>query len=156
MILSNFSNLFNNLHFNEFHLYLITTFISLVLIVLQGVIYKKINIISILVYIAINACAILFSTVELKSTINVLITIGYFLVLIYILFDYLLTAKIYSIRKNKIQDYLKNSEFEYYIQINKKNKVIDYSLNLLSLTNRNNEGMYNLKFPELIFPQLYT
>ena len=140
MLIANLIDLFKNLHFNEFHLYLLISVVSIVLIVLKAVIYKKLDLICILLLIVTNACTALFSTVEVKSAINIVITIGYFLSLIYILLDYLFTAKCYSIRKNKIQDHLKNSEFEYYFQLNKKNKVVDYSLNLLSLTNRNNEG----------------
>ena len=73
------------------------------------------------------------------------------LVAAYSVYDFIVSLKIYIIRKSKIQDYLKNSEFEYYLQLNKRNKVIDFSANILTLTNRSKEGIRHLKFPEFLF-----
>ena len=145
------SNIFTNLHFNEFHIYLLCVVVTFILLLFKILIYKRIDIIGILSFVGITTLAVIFSTEELKSVWNIIITILYCIVLVYVILEYLYTAKCYSIRKNKIQDYLKNSEFEFYVQINKKNKIIDYSMNLLSLTNRTNEGMYDLKFPEFMF-----
>ncbi len=74
-----------------------------------------------------------------------------FVSLAYIIYETIMTFKIYEIRKTKVQDFLKNSEFEYFIQVGSKNQIIDYSNNILTLTNREKKYISQVKFPEVLF-----
>ena len=145
------NNIFSNLNLNSFHIYLFSSIFVLILIILKIVLHKKIDFIGILSFLIISTCALIFSQENICSVINIIFAVLYGLLFIYVLLDYIYTAKCHSICKTRIQDYLKNSEFEYFIQVNKKNRVIDYSLNFTNLANRDNEGIFNLKFPEIFF-----
>ena len=151
MVLSSLNNIFENLHFNAFDLYLICFVTSIILFVLNIVLNKKVDLISVAAIVAINACALLLSTKEVNSALNIIFAILYCLVAVYVLLAFIFYTKCKCICRTRIHDFLKNSEFEYYVQVNNKNKVIDYSLNLLSLIKRDNEGMYDIKFPNFIF-----
>lgn len=151
MVLSSLNNIFENLHFNAFDLYLICFVTSIILFVLNIVLNKKVDLISVAAIVAINVCALLLSTKEVNSALNIIFAILYCLVAVYVLLAFIFYTKCKCICRTRIHDFLKNSEFEYYVQVNNKNKVIDYSLNLLSLIKRDNEGMYDVKFPNFIF-----
>ena len=151
MIISSISNIFQNLNINAFHVYFICAIFAVVLLTINIVLNKKIDVIGLISFITITTCACLFSSKELNGVLNIIFAVLYILLAVYTLLAFMYFTKCSYICKTKVHDYLKNSEFEYFIQVNNKNKVIDFSLNLLTLTNRDSEGMYSLHFPELLF-----
>ena len=72
------SNIFTNLHFNEFHIYLLCVVVTFILLLFKILIYKRIDIIGILSFVGITTLAVIFSTEELKSVWNIIITILYY------------------------------------------------------------------------------
>ena len=153
-MLSFFNNIKRILDFIDLGEVAICTYMILIVVILAILKYVIINKKPIIDAVALVALfivsAILIST-STKLFVKLLITALFILLAAYAVYDFIVSAKIYILRKSKVQDYLKNSEFEYYLQLNKRNKVIDFSANILTLTNRSKEGLVHLKFPEFLF-----
>ncbi len=153
-MLSFINNIKRILDFIDFGEVAICTFmilLTIILGVLKFIIIKRKPIIdgaALLVVLIISAFLISTTT---NLPVKLLVTALFILVGAYSVYDFIVSLKIYILRKSKVQDYLKNSEFEYFLQLNKSNKVIDFSANILTLTNRSKEGMIHLKFPEFLF-----
>ena len=153
-MLSFFNNIKRILDFIDLGEVAICTYMILIVVILAILKYVIINKKPIIDAVALVALfivsAILIST-STKLFVKLLITVLFILLAAYAVYDFIVSTKIYILRKSKVQDYLKNSEFEYYLQLNKRNKVIDFSANILTLTNRSKEGLVHLKFPEFLF-----
>ena len=153
-MLSFINNIKRILDFIDFGEVAICTFLILVTIILGVLKYIIINKKPIIDAVALVVVVVISALVISQSTrlfTKLLVTALVILLAAYAVYDFIVSAKIYVLRKSKVQDYLKNSEFEYYLQLNRRNKVIDFSANILTLTNRNKEGMIHLKFPEFLF-----
>lgn len=153
-MLSFFNNIKRILDFIDLGEVAICTYMILIVVILAILKYVIINkkpiIDAAALVVLFIVSAILIST-STKLFVKLLITALFILLAAYAVYDFIVSAKIYILRKSKVQDYLKNSEFEYYLQLNKRNKVIDFSANILTLTNRSKEGLVHLKFPEFLF-----
>jgi len=153
-MLSFFNNIKRILDFIDLGEVAICTYMILIVVILAILKYVIINkkpiIDAAALVVLFIVSAILIST-STKLFVKLLITVLFILLAAYAVYDFIVSAKIYILRKSKVQDYLKNSEFEYYLQLNKRNKVIDFSANILTLTNRSKEGLVHLKFPEFLF-----
>ena len=153
-MLSFFNNIKRILDFIDLGEVAICTYMILIVVILAVLKYVIINkkpiIDAVAMVVLFIVSAILFST-STKLFVKLLITGLFVLLAAYAIYDFIVSTKIYMLRKSKVQDYLKNSEFEYYLQLNKRNKVIDFSANILTLTNRSKEGLIHLKFPEFLF-----
>ena len=125
--------------------------IVVILAILKYVIINKKPIIDAAALVVLFIVSAILISTSTKLFVKLLITALFILLAAYAVYDFIVSAKIYILRKSKVQDYLKNSEFEYYLQLNKRNKVIDFSANILTLTNRSKEGLVHLKFPEFLF-----
>ena len=133
----------------HFHVRLTCILAIVFMWVLKTVILKRKTILDVL---ALLACMVISYFIKITNNYTEwLITICYVCALGYAVYSYFVINKTYIIKKSKIHDYLKNSEFEYYLQVNEKNKIIDYSANILTLTNRNKDGIKNQKFPDYLF-----
>lgn len=153
-MLSFFNNIKRILDFIDLGEVAICTYMILIVVILAILKYVIINkkpiIDAAALVVLFIVSAILIST-STKLFVKLLITALFILLAAYAVYDFIVSTKIYILRKSKVQDYLKNSEFEYYLQLNKRNKVIDFSANILTLTNRSKEGLVHLKFPEFLF-----
>lgn len=153
-MLSFFNNIKRILDFIDLGEVAICTYMILIVVILAILKYVIINkkpiIDAAALVVLFIVSAILIST-STKLFVKLLITVLFILLAAYAVYDFIVSTKIYILRKSKVQDYLKNSEFEYYLQLNKRNKVIDFSANILTLTNRSKEGLVHLKFPEFLF-----
>lgn len=153
-MLSFFNNIKRILDFIDLGEVAICTYMILIVVILAILKYVIINkkpiIDAAALVVLFIVSAILIST-STKLFVKLLITVLFILLAAYAVYDYIVSTKIHILRKSKVQDYLKNSEFEYYLQLNKRNKVIDFSANILTLTNRSKEGLVHLKFPEFLF-----
>lgn len=124
--------------------------ISIFILVLTILTIKQVK------FFQIGAClisilAIVLYSVNHKGYLTILSMVLEVLLVAYAIYMTIITYKTYEIRKTKIQDFLKNSEFEYFIQVDNKNKIIDYSNNILTLTNREKKYISQVKFPEMLF-----
>lgn len=124
--------------------------ISIFILVLTILTIKQVK------FFQIGAClisilAIVLYAVNHKGYLTILSMVLEVLLVAYAIYMTIITYKTYEIRKTKIQDFLKNSEFEYFIQVDNKNKIIDYSNNILTLTNREKKYISQVKFPEMLF-----
>lgn len=124
--------------------------ISIFILVLTILTIKQVK------FFQIGAClisilAIVLYVVNHKGYLTILSMVLEVLLVAYAIYMTIITYKTYEIRKTKIQDFLKNSEFEYFIQVDNKNKIIDYSNNILTLTNREKKYISQVKFPEMLF-----
>ena len=149
--IDNIKRIINFIDFGEVAICSFMIMLTVILWVLKLIIINKKGIIDAAALIAstiISAFAISQTT---NLFVKIVITILFILVAAYSVYDFIVSLKIYILRKSKVQDYLKNSEFEYFLQLNKRNKVIDFSSNILTLTNRSKEGISHLKFPEFLF-----
>ncbi len=153
-MLSFFNNIKRILDFIDLGEVAICTYMILIVVILAVLKYVIINkkpiIDAVAMVVLFIVSAILIST-STKLFVKLLITGLFVLLAACAIYDFIVSTKIYMLRKSKVQDYLKNSEFEYYLQLNKRNKVIDFSANILTLTNRSKEGLIHLKFPEFLF-----
>lgn len=135
--------------FGIMNINLTITIISIFLLTLTIFIIKKINIFQIIsTVLSIVSCIIYLTE---NNFLSILIMIVAVICTIYTIYITIIIFKTNEIRKNKVQDFLKNSEFEYYIQVNQKNQIIDYSNNILALTNREKKYISQVKFPEVLF-----
>lgn len=135
--------------FGIMNINLTITIISIFLLTLTIFIIKKINIFQIIsTVLSIVSCIIYLTK---NNFLSILIMIIAVICTIYTIYITIIIFKTNEIRKNKVQDFLKNSEFEYYIQVNQKNQIIDYSNNILALTNREKKYISQVKFPEVLF-----
>lgn len=135
--------------FGIMNINLTITIISIFLLTLTILIIKKINIFQIISTVLSIASCIIYLTKN--NFLTILIMIIAVICTIYTIYITIIIFKTNEIRKNKVQDFLKNSEFEYYIQVNPKNQIIDYSNNILTLTNREKKYISQVKFPEVLF-----
>lgn len=135
--------------FGIMNINLTITIISIFLLTLTILIIKKINIFQIISTVLSIASCIIYLTKN--NFLSILIMIIAVICTIYTIYITIIIFKTNEIRKNKVQDFLKNSEFEYYIQVNQKNQIIDYSNNILTLTNREKKYISQVKFPEVLF-----
>lgn len=124
--------------------------ISIFILVLTILTIKQVK------FFQIGACiisilAIILYAANHKGYLTILSMVLEVLLVAYAIYMTIITYKTYEIRKTKIQDFLKNSEFEYFIQVDNKNKIIDYSNNILTLTNREKKYISQVKFPEMLF-----
>lgn len=150
-IFSNIGNVLKHYRIRETSICLLSIVIIILLWVIKLIIFKKKGLIDGLVTIAWTIFSLMVINDETKTIFKVLITIVYVLILAYAIYDFILTAKIVLLKKGKVQDYLKNSEFEYFVQVGKANKIIDFSANITTLTNRNKNEIKNVRFPEFLF-----
>ena len=153
-MLSFFNNIKRILDFIDLGEVAICTYMILIVVILAILKYVIINkkpIIDAAALVALFIVSAILISTSTKLFVKLLITALFILLAAYAVYDFIVSAKIYILRKSKVQDYLKNSEFEYYLQLNKRNKVIDFSANILTLTNRSKEGLVHLKFPEFLF-----
>ena len=153
-MLSFFNNIKRILDFIDLGEVAICTYMILIVVILAILKYVIINkkpIIDAAALVALFIVSAILISASTKLFVKLLITALFILLAAYAVYDFIVSAKIYILRKSKVQDYLKNSEFEYYLQLNKRNKVIDFSANILTLTNRSKEGLVHLKFPEFLF-----
>lgn len=135
--------------FGIMNINLTITIISIFLLTLTIFIIKKTNIFQIIsTVLSIVSCIIYLTE---NNFLSILIMIIAVICTIYTIYITIIIFKTNEIRKNKVQDFLKNSEFEYYIQVNQKNQIIDYSNNILALTNREKKYISQVKFPEVLF-----
>ena len=153
-MLSFFNNIKRILDFIDLGEVAICTYMILIVVILAILKYVIINkkpIIDAAALVALFIVSAILISTSTKLFVKLLITVLFILLAAYAVYDFIVSTKIYILRKSKVQDYLKNSEFEYYLQLNKRNKVIDFSANILTLTNRSKEGLVHLKFPEFLF-----
>ncbi len=144
------NNLIISKVFGVLNINITITIISIFLLVLTIFLIKKTNFFQILSC----ACAIISIIIYLitdKGFLKIGLMVLAIISLIYALYITIIIFKVYEIRKTKVQDFLKNSEFEYFIQVNQKNQIIDYSNNILTLTNREKKYISQVKFPEVLF-----
>lgn len=144
------NNLILSKVFGVLNINITITIISIFLLVLTIFLIKKVNFFQILSC----ACAIISIIIYLitdKGFLKIGLMVFAIISLIYALYITIIIFKVYEIRKTKVQDFLKNSEFEYFIQVNQKNQIIDYSNNILTLTNREKKYISQVKFPEVLF-----
>lgn len=144
------NNLIISKVFGVLNINITITIISIFILVLTIFLIKKVNFFQILSC----ACAIISIIIYLitdKGFLKIALMVLAIISLIYALYITIIIFKVYEIRKTKVQDFLKNSEFEYFIQVNQKNQIIDYSNNILTLTNREKKYISQVKFPEVLF-----
>lgn len=124
--------------------------ISIFLLVLTILTIKQVKVFQVVSTLVSILSVILYATSK-KGYLTTLSMVVSVLLVAYAIYRTVITYKVYEIRKTKIQDFLKNSEFEYFIQVNSKNQIIDYSNNILTLTNREKKYISQVKFPEMLF-----
>lgn len=144
----------NNLAISSYINYISTdimvAIINIFLLVLTIVAIKKVKAVSIISTLVSIASIILYFSFD-KNIIKIGSTSLSIILVLFTIYETIITFKIFEIRKTKIHDFLKNSEFEYYIQVGKKNQIIDYSNNILTLTNREKKYISSVTFPEVLF-----
>lgn len=93
--------------------------------------FNRKNILDILVAIILFVVSMFFT---LSKGLIILLIILSCLNLLYALFDLLSYCYVKSELYNKTTEYLKNNEYDFYIQMDRKDKIIDCSSNFLKLT----------------------
>lgn len=144
------NNLIISKVFGVLNINITITIISIFILVLTIFLIKKVNFFQIL-SCAFAIISIIIYLITDKGFLKIALMVLAIISLIYALYITIIIFKVYEIRKIKVQDFLKNSEFEYFIQVNQKNQIIDYSNNILTLTNREKKYISQVKFPEVLF-----
>ena len=90
---------------------------------------KKVNIISLIINIAIFLVAMFASNVSVILVI-ILMCLSTFLEILYFLYKVYIELQL----KGKTNDYLRNTDYDFFIQMNKKGKIVDCSSSVLKLS----------------------
>lgn len=150
-LFQNFKRMITTYQVKETTICLLAFSIILLLWILKLVLLNKKGLIDGLTTIGLVILALCVVNQNTNLFVKISITILFVLLLAYSIYDFIWSFKIYLLKKSKVQDYLKNSEFEYFVQVGKNNKIIDFSSNVLTLANRNKTEITNVRFPEFLF-----
>lgn len=90
---------------------------------------KKVNVISLILNIAIFLVAMFASNVSVILVV-ILMCLNTFLEILYFLYKVYIELQL----KGKTNDYLRNTDYDFFIQMNKKGKIVDCSSSVLKLS----------------------
>lgn len=106
--------------------------------VVKAILYKTKTILDVFLALVLVLIALIFPPTQSNIYIKIALTIVYILsaILIYTisLFYFVEQTRVYLTYNKKLTRYLKDTEYDFYIQVNKKNKIRDYGISLLKIT----------------------
>lgn len=113
--------------------YAMASFVTiLILFIIKLFVFKKFGIIEILV---LSGLTILTIFMPVNTTpIKIVIAVLYLLLAGYAIYDFIVTYQKFSSYDRELNSFLKNNEFDFFVQTDAKEKIISYSNKLLKIT----------------------
>ena len=122
---------------------LVASVIVLLLFIIELVIFKRFEIITIAVLIALVVGSFLIPTNKLYM--QIIISVLSWILAGYSIYRFIVAYNIYGAYDKELNNFLKNNEFDFFIQTTSKDKIINYSNKLLKITKlppRDIKGMH--------------
>lgn len=122
---------------------LVASVIVLLLFIIELVIFKRFEIITIAVLIALVVGSFLIPTNKLYM--QIIISVLSWILAGYSIYRFIVAYNIYVAYDKELNNFLKNNEFDFFIQTTSKDKIINYSNKLLKITKlppRDIKGMH--------------
>lgn len=113
--------------------YALSAFVTIiVLFTIQLLVFKKLGIIQIIcvVFLTVLTFIIPINHIALKIVFAIL----FWGLAGYAIYDFIVTYQIYSLYDKELNNFLKNNEFDFFVQTNAKDKIVNYSNKLLKIT----------------------
>lgn len=128
MILEILTSLFTN----PFFYGVLATVITILLGVILFTLFKKIPLLETLLLVLVIAS--LFFIPSTHIVVKILYAAILWLICGYSIYDFIKTYHIYSSYEKELNNYLKNNEFDFFVQTDKKDRILGYSNKLLKIT----------------------
>ncbi len=128
MILEILTSLFTN----PFFYGVLATVITILLGVISFTLFKKIPSLETLLLVLVIAS--LFFIPSTHIVVKILYAAILWLICGYSIYDFIKTYHIYSSYEKELNNYLKNNEFDFFVQTDKKDRILGYSNKLLKIT----------------------
>lgn len=128
MILEILTSLFTN----PFFYGVLATVITILLGVISFTLFKKIPLLETLLLVLVIAS--LFFIPSTHIVVKILYAAILWLICGYSIYDFIKTYHIYSSYEKELNNYLKNNEFDFFVQTDKKDRILGYSNKLLKIT----------------------
>lgn len=140
-------------------IFLTAMIVSLVIFeVVKILLYKTYTVTDILLGIALIIGSVFFRPTYSNNIINIVITcltcIGALVVYTVSLFYFVEQTRMYLSYNKKLTRYLKDTEYDFYIQVDKKNKIRDYGISLLKITGLTKKDVLKKDAWHLLFDSL--
>lgn len=110
----------------------IAAVIVIILSLITFIVFKKISFVEISILIAGIVSVILIPNNH--QAIQIVYAILFWLLAGYSIYDFIITYQIYTAYERELNNYLKNNEFDFFVQTNKKDLIIGYSSKLPKIT----------------------
>lgn len=126
--------------------------------VVKVILYKTKTFLDVFFALALILIALIFRPTSDKDYVNIILTVVYSLsaILVYTvsLFYFVEQTRVYLTYNKKLTRYLKDTEYDFYIQVNKKNKIRDFGISLLKITGLTKKEVLNKDAWHLLFDTL--
>lgn len=110
----------------------IAAVIVIILSLITFIVFKKISFVEISILIAGIVSVILIPNNH--QAIQIVYAILFWLLAGYSIYDFIITYQTYTAYERELNNYLKNNEFDFFVQTNKKDLIIGYSSKLPKIT----------------------
>lgn len=128
MILEILTSLFTN----PFFYGVLATVITILLGVISFTLFKKIPVLETLLLVLVIVS--IFFIPSTHIVVEILYAVILWLICGYSIYDFIKIYHIYSSYEKELNNYLKNNEFDFFVQTDKKDRILGYSNKLLKIT----------------------
>lgn len=123
-----------------------------VLFIIQLIIFKKFGFIQVIALTILTCIILIIPNVHIA--LKIVFAVLYWGIAGYAIFDFINTYRIYNLYDKELNNFLKNNEFDFFIQTDAKEKIVNYSNKLIKITKMNKKDLKGIYCWKLLFDYL--